>query len=159
LGVDTTAVTVRRLWELSRAAGIPEQHSSVFTFLCCWQLWKHRNGVVFQSETPCLERILITCKEVAPVWAARLRPAERYVVDSWCNHLSQMKNLSREQTDVKPSPHAVLWAIQGHKMEMKIQVGSLSPVDLQKKEVLCSVNSVLLRVYLSRTLTSANGWC
>jgi hypothetical protein len=29
----------------------PAKHFSTFIALCCWMLWKRRNGVVFRNET------------------------------------------------------------------------------------------------------------
>ncbi|RCV43807.1 hypothetical protein SETIT_9G323400v2 [Setaria italica] len=60
----------------------------VFTFLCCWHLWKHRNGVVFNEQQPCLSNILRSCREDARLWASRLPRADAPVVESWCNLLS-----------------------------------------------------------------------
>jgi hypothetical protein len=31
---------------------------STFVILCCWNLWKHRNAVVFRGDTPCLPLLL-----------------------------------------------------------------------------------------------------
>nr|TKV96300.1 hypothetical protein SEVIR_9G420050v2 [Setaria viridis] len=62
--------------------------SSTRTFLCCWHLWKHRNGVVFNEQQPCLSNILRSCREDARLWASRLPRADAPIVESWCNLLS-----------------------------------------------------------------------
>jgi hypothetical protein len=35
--------------------------ASTFTALCCWNLWKHRNVVVFNGDRPCLRRLAMAC--------------------------------------------------------------------------------------------------
>jgi hypothetical protein len=32
--------------------------ATTFMLLCCWELWKHRNGVVFRGEQHDLQRLL-----------------------------------------------------------------------------------------------------
>ncbi|GJN17833.1 hypothetical protein PR202_gb04934 [Eleusine coracana subsp. coracana] len=54
IGMDTTHASVERLWELRRPSPVPEKHYHTFLHLCCWQVWKHRNEVVFRSESPSL---------------------------------------------------------------------------------------------------------
>jgi hypothetical protein len=39
--------------------------ASTFVILCCWNIWKHCNGVVFQGDTPCLPLLLSRCREDA----------------------------------------------------------------------------------------------
>ncbi|KAF8651673.1 hypothetical protein HU200_063184 [Digitaria exilis] len=41
-----------RSFYLPRPPAVPEAHYSVFIFLCCWRIWKHRNEVVFRAEEP-----------------------------------------------------------------------------------------------------------
>lgn len=54
----------RELWNPSFPC-IPKQTASTFFFLCCQELWKHRNGVVFYHEQPSLPRLLANYKEAA----------------------------------------------------------------------------------------------
>ena len=54
-------------------ATIPETHFSVFIFLCCWNIWKHRNRVVvFDVAEPSLQTLLCSCRDEARVWAWRM---------------------------------------------------------------------------------------
>nr|CAB3489220.1 unnamed protein product [Digitaria exilis] len=74
----------RELWRLPRPPSVPEEHFTEFIFLCCWRLWKHRNKVVFEAETPSLSRLLRGCREEARVWGACLPDGSKHIVDSWC---------------------------------------------------------------------------
>ena len=42
-------------------ANIPQKHFSTFVALCCWQLWKRRNGVIFRSERASHHKMLAAC--------------------------------------------------------------------------------------------------
>jgi hypothetical protein len=41
--------------------------ASTFIILCCWNIWKHRNAVVFQGDAPCLPLLLSRCREALSV--------------------------------------------------------------------------------------------
>ncbi|XP_073359884.1 uncharacterized protein [Aegilops tauschii subsp. strangulata] len=56
---------------------------ATFALLCCWQLWKHRNVVVFRGAVPSLARLLACCREDSALWRGRLKVAERSCVDRW----------------------------------------------------------------------------
>jgi hypothetical protein len=42
---------VRLFYSLPPPGGVPPKNAATFTLLCYWQLWKHRNGVVFRAQT------------------------------------------------------------------------------------------------------------
>ena len=52
LGIDATLGDVAKLWALPRPATIPTRHFDSFVLLICWNLWKHRNDVIFRSLPP-----------------------------------------------------------------------------------------------------------
>ena len=37
--------------------------------LVMWELWKHRNAIVFDGESPSIERLIHKVKSEAKVWA------------------------------------------------------------------------------------------
>jgi hypothetical protein len=62
---------------------VPPATSSTFTLLCCWNLWKHRNGVVFREQRASIPLLLKMCRDDARLWRVRL-PQERAAdVDAW----------------------------------------------------------------------------
>ena len=60
---------------------ILEQHGSIFLFLCCWNIWKHRNRIVFDGIESSLQLLMRNCREDACVWAWRLPRADVAIVD------------------------------------------------------------------------------
>ncbi|KAG2618351.1 hypothetical protein PVAP13_3NG079534, partial [Panicum virgatum] len=77
--------TVEALQSLTASSPAPNPHGSVFLFLCCWNIWKHRNRVVFDGAEPCLQRLLRNCNEDVRLWSWRLPRADAGVIESWCN--------------------------------------------------------------------------
>jgi len=90
LHVDTAGCSVRHLWCVPRPDAVPEKYYNCFILLICWQLWKHRNGVIFQSLDPSLTRFWADCIEEAKLWPSRWPRADRCVVEAWCQSLSPM---------------------------------------------------------------------
>ena len=74
---------VRRLPEYGAPAAVPRDTTSTFFLLCLWNLWKHRNAVVFREETPCLPRLIAMCCEDAHLWRARLPQTLKTAADAW----------------------------------------------------------------------------
>jgi hypothetical protein len=62
----TEDADVRQLHALPGA--IASVTASTFTALCYWNLWKHRNGVVFNGDRPCLRRLAAACMSDAVLW-------------------------------------------------------------------------------------------
>jgi hypothetical protein len=57
--------------------------ASTFTALCCWNIWKHRNGVVFNGERPCHHRLVATCISDAVLRRERVPHSLRADADTW----------------------------------------------------------------------------
>jgi hypothetical protein len=76
---------VRHLHEYAApaAAGALPASTSTFVILCCWHVWKHRNGVVFQHDTPSLTHLLAACRHDATLWHARASEAARSDTNLW----------------------------------------------------------------------------
>jgi len=80
---DTDSVLLR----ISRPQAMPEKHFSTFILLCCWELWKRRNNVVFRGERATIQETLRACRADVDLWKHRLRQEDRWVVAAWCARL------------------------------------------------------------------------
>ncbi|KAK3144026.1 hypothetical protein QOZ80_4AG0307890 [Eleusine coracana subsp. coracana] len=90
LGITTTNASVHHLHFLSRPPNVPARHQDVFLHLCCWNLWKHRNEMIFQYESSCLCRLLLRCRNDAELWRCRLSLVDADIVNTWCSLLSSI---------------------------------------------------------------------
>ena len=64
---------VDELWKSTPALRhVPGPAVISLILLCCWELWKHRNDVVFRGLAPNLNRIMAACKEEIALWCCRL---------------------------------------------------------------------------------------
>ncbi|KAF8677170.1 hypothetical protein HU200_046643 [Digitaria exilis] len=84
LGAGTEGVSAKTIWTVVRPTTIASKHYDCFLLLVCWMLWKHRNGVVFNSESPSLARFWRSCRDEARLWGHRLPPQDREVAEAWC---------------------------------------------------------------------------
>ncbi|KAF8673019.1 hypothetical protein HU200_049092 [Digitaria exilis] len=84
LEIETEGSTVSSLWTVPRPTTIPAKHYGVFLMLICWELWRHRNDVVFNGVSPSLTRFWTAWKEDASLWSQRWPVSERLVADTWC---------------------------------------------------------------------------
>jgi hypothetical protein len=89
---DTTQIMAREIHEISAISGLPTTQYNTFIALCCWQLWKRRNALVFRNEVLSLRQILQACHSEADAWRPRLPRKQRHVVDSWTNYLQVLIN-------------------------------------------------------------------
>lgn len=79
---------VQDILQLSPPASLPNAHYDTFIALCCWQLWKRRNGIIFRQENMNMRRFLQVCKSEAMSWGCRLPRSDRSLVDTWCSSFS-----------------------------------------------------------------------
>ena len=90
LGMDVQNCEVQTIWTVPHPATIPARHFDSFLLLVCWNIWKHRNEVVFRNLPPSHERLWCACKDEARDWSYRWRAADLPVNDSWCLIFSNM---------------------------------------------------------------------
>jgi hypothetical protein len=63
-------------------SNIPQKHFATFIALCCWHLWKRRNGVIFRSERAGHQQMLAACISEAKLWKSRLPKKDRELAAS-----------------------------------------------------------------------------
>jgi hypothetical protein len=80
---------IRKLHGLPRV--VPGKNSTTFTILVCWNIWKHRNGVVFRDDRPDPRRLLAMCKADATLWRERLPSSARGEADLWLTYLDRAR--------------------------------------------------------------------
>ena len=78
---------VKDLHAYAPRLGLPLELNSTFVLLCCWNLWKHRNGVVFQGRQPNLHNLIRSCKGDVLLWRARLPRRHEQTADAWLTSL------------------------------------------------------------------------
>lgn len=69
----------------NRPDAIPEMQFPMFLALCCWQLWKRRNRVIFRNKALNMQQVISSCKVEANVWFYRLPVASRALIDQVCS--------------------------------------------------------------------------
>jgi len=89
VGVQVPAgFCVSSLHQLPKPAHVPSKHFETLILLCCWQIWKRRNGVIFRQEDMSLQQLIASCRSESKVWAARLPHKDVAVGDQWCSFFS-----------------------------------------------------------------------
>lgn len=84
LGVQIDPGSSNVLLSLLRPPTVPAKHYNMFVLLCCWQLWKRRNDVVFRGERSPLATTMSLCRAEAELWKCRLRQEDHHIVTAWC---------------------------------------------------------------------------
>ncbi|CAN6361234.1 unnamed protein product [Urochloa humidicola] len=80
--------TTGALPSLPRPVSVPAEHFSTIVLLCCWQLWKRRNDMVFRGVLTTRQQLLLLCREEARLWRCRLPRATASVSNAWCSLFS-----------------------------------------------------------------------
>jgi len=86
IGFSTPILSSGRLGDIHNIccpSNLPQKHLNTFVALCCWQLWKRRNGVIFRSETTSLQKTFPACISDANLWKLRLPRKDRNLADVW----------------------------------------------------------------------------
>jgi hypothetical protein len=79
---------------IEKLPNCPDDQYSAFISLCCWKLWKRRNGVVFRNEHQSLRNLLLSCKAESAKWKARMPKKSKKVTESWCTLFDLVVNNS-----------------------------------------------------------------
>ena len=90
LDIDASGCSVQSLWDIPRPATIPLKHYDSFILLLSWNLWKHRNEVIFRSLPPSHDRLWSACKEEAREWRCRWKRDDYAICEAWCVKFSNM---------------------------------------------------------------------
>ena len=90
LGMNTAHGDVLKLWALPRPTSIPSKHYDSFVLLICWNIWKHRNDVIFNTLPPSRRRLWDACKSEARDWSCIWKREDYIVCDAWCAVFSNM---------------------------------------------------------------------
>ena len=88
--VVVDGATVCKLGVLAAAVAASVESEVEFALPSCWQLWKHRNAVVFRRMPPSLARLLCCCREDAVLWRDRLSEARRSHMEGWVRAFSAL---------------------------------------------------------------------
>jgi hypothetical protein len=84
IGIQILAdLEVSQLHRVERPTNIPKAEFSSFIHLCCWQLWKRRNALVFRQEAASLKCLLQRCGNEAEIWCYSHRSRELGVRAAW----------------------------------------------------------------------------
>ncbi|WVZ99078.1 hypothetical protein U9M48_044428 [Paspalum notatum var. saurae] len=88
LHIGTPASSPRALLHLLRRPhDIPALHFNTFALLCCWNIWKKRNKIIFEGVPATMSQFLGSVRAEAALWRHRLKVEDRWVVDVWCSKL------------------------------------------------------------------------
>jgi hypothetical protein len=85
-------LTVHGMQSLPRIQNIPAKQFSSFLALCCWQLWKRRNALIFRNENLPLRQVLHAYALDAAAWRPRSKKKEKEINTAWCSYLQSMLN-------------------------------------------------------------------
>jgi len=76
---------VTQLWETLTPPRIHLDVAHPIIILCCWEIWKHRNEVVFRGLEQSVGRLVAACKESARSWVCRIPRKNASLAAKWRN--------------------------------------------------------------------------
>jgi hypothetical protein len=91
---DVHNLQTKNLHCFQKLQNLPADQYSAFIILCCWQLWKRRNEVVFRDVHQNLRTIIISCRSEAFQWKVRMPKKSKMVIQAWSSFLEMTVNNS-----------------------------------------------------------------
>ncbi|WVZ61782.1 hypothetical protein U9M48_011599, partial [Paspalum notatum var. saurae] len=87
LHIGTPASSPRALLHLLRRPhDIPALHFNTFALLCCWNIWKRRNKIIFEGVPATMSQFLGSVRAEAALWRHRLKVENRWL-SQYCAYL------------------------------------------------------------------------
>jgi hypothetical protein len=74
---------VSDLWLSQPPPRIHDDITNPMILLCRWEIWKHRNDVVFKRLPPSKERLMATCRDAMNSWACRIPRRNAPLLSRW----------------------------------------------------------------------------
>ncbi|KAI4978905.1 hypothetical protein ZWY2020_015658 [Hordeum vulgare] len=87
VGLSVDDASVGALQSFDAVPAVRVASPGAFVLLCCWQLWKRINAVVFRNVSPSLAATFKDCRDDAGLWRSRFKMEDRPHVDSWLSVL------------------------------------------------------------------------
>jgi hypothetical protein len=86
IGWDPEGIApVTELWMTQAPTRVHEDIAHPIILLCCWEIWKHRNEVVFRGLQPSIDRLIAACNESMRSWACRIPRQNAPLAAKWRN--------------------------------------------------------------------------
>jgi hypothetical protein len=76
---------VTELWKTQVPPRVHKKAAHPLILFCCWEIWQHRNDVVFRGLEPSVGRLIATCKETVEAWSCRIPRKELAIVSNCGN--------------------------------------------------------------------------
>ena len=70
-------------WKTQVPPHVHEKVAHRLILLYCWEIWRHRNDVVFRGLEPSTDRLVATCKEAAASWSCRIPRKDLVIASNW----------------------------------------------------------------------------
>ena len=75
------------LWQTRPPTRMHQSVAHPLILLYCWEIWKHRNEVVFRHMEPSVDRLITACKEAGRSWSCRLPKRDTTMAERWSTAL------------------------------------------------------------------------
>jgi hypothetical protein len=79
---------VTEIWNTQTPPRIAKNVRHPLLLFLCWEVWKHRNDVVFRGLPPSIARLTSACKESIHAWSCRIPRKDEALAMNWRQALS-----------------------------------------------------------------------